>query len=57
MRQRGSHVGQLGELARTHTCGDCCGASDIGREVLLLGWVHRCATSGTVFRHARPAQA
>ena len=35
---------QLGSLARTHTCG-ALRAADVGADVVLLGWVHRCAIS------------
>ena len=30
----------LGELKRTHRCGDLR-AADVGKEVVLMGWVHR----------------
>src|SRR5882672_1130061 len=30
----------LGSLARTHTCG-ALRAADVGKDVVLLGWVHR----------------
>ena len=35
----------LGQLARTHTAGDLT-AADIGRDVVLLGWVHRTRDLG-----------
>ena len=38
---------QLGELARTHTCG-ALRATDVGSEVVLLGWVHRVRDLGGV---------
>jgi aspartyl-tRNA synthetase len=36
---------QLGELTRTHTCGDLRPA-DVGVEAILLGWVHRVRDLG-----------
>jgi aspartyl-tRNA synthetase len=36
---------KLGDWARTHTCGDLR-AEDAGREVLLLGWVHKVRDLG-----------
>ena len=38
---------QLGQLARTHTCG-ALRASDVGNEVVLLGWVHRMRDLGSL---------
>jgi aspartyl-tRNA synthetase len=38
-------IQQLGNLARTHTCGDLR-ASDVGRDVILFGWVHRVRDLG-----------
>jgi aspartyl-tRNA synthetase len=38
---------QLGELARTHTCG-ALRPDDVGAEVVLLGWVHRVRDLGGV---------
>ena len=35
------------ELRRTHTCG-ALRASDVGREVVLLGWVHRLRDLGSL---------
>src|SRR5687767_7637690 len=35
----------LGNLARTHTCGGLR-ASDVGSDVVLLGWVHRVRDLG-----------
>ena len=37
----------LGNWTRTHTCGELR-ASDIGREVTLLGWVHRVRDLGSL---------
>src|SRR5499426_3365983 len=37
----------LGELTRTHTCG-ALRASDVGVDVVLLGWVHRVRDLGGV---------
>jgi len=36
---------KLGDWARTHTCGQLR-AEDVGREVLLLGWVHKVRDLG-----------
>jgi aspartyl-tRNA synthetase len=38
-------VDKLGDWARTHTCGELR-AEDAGREVLLLGWVHKVRDLG-----------
>ncbi len=38
---------QLGDLIRTHTCG-ALRASDVGVEVVLLGWVHRLRDLGSL---------
>ena len=38
----------LGELRRTHTCGQLR-ASDAGSRVILMGWVHRRRDLGGVF--------
>jgi aspartyl-tRNA synthetase len=38
---------QLGDWARTDTCG-ALRAADIGREVILLGWVHRVRDLGAL---------
>ena len=38
---------QLGNLARTHTCG-ALRASDVGSDVVLLGWVHRLRDLGSL---------
>jgi aspartyl-tRNA synthetase len=37
----------LGNLARTHTCGELA-AADVGRDVVLLGWVHRVRDLGSL---------
>ncbi len=37
----------LGTLARTHTCG-ALRAEDVGKEVVLLGWVHRVRDLGSL---------
>ena len=37
----------LGTLARTHTCGQLT-AADAGRDVVLLGWVHRVRDLGSL---------
>ena len=34
-------------LARTHTCGALT-AADVGRDVVLLGWVHRVRDLGSL---------
>ena len=38
---------QLGDLTRTHTCG-VLRPSDVGANVVLLGWVHRVRDLGGV---------
>src|SRR5271168_4254246 len=38
----------LGDLRRTHTCGQLR-ASDTGKAALLMGWVHRRRDLGGVF--------
>src|SRR5687768_14101094 len=38
---------QLGNLARTHTCG-ALRATDVDAEVVLLGWVHRQRDLGSL---------
>lgn len=38
---------QLGSLTRTHTCGDLR-ASDVGADVVLLGWVHKVRDLGAL---------
>ena len=38
---------QLGSLARTHTCG-ALRAADVGKNVVLLGWVHRVRDLGSL---------
>jgi aspartyl-tRNA synthetase len=37
----------LGQLARTHTCG-ALRAQDVGKDVVLLGWVHRVRDLGSL---------
>jgi len=41
------NVEPLGQLARTQTCGQLT-ADDVGRDVVLLGWVHRVRDLGGV---------
>ena len=38
---------QLGSLARTHTCG-ALRSTDVGKDVVLLGWVHRVRDLGSL---------
>jgi aspartyl-tRNA synthetase len=40
-------VQPLGNLARTHTCGELT-AADAGKDVVILGWVHRVRDLGGV---------
>src|ERR1700730_11979151 len=43
----------LGELRRTHTCGELR-AKDAGSRALLMGWVHRRRDlGGVIFLHLR----
>src|ERR1700720_1171481 len=43
----------LGDLRRTHTCGELR-ASDAGKKALLMGWVHRRRDlGGVIFIHLR----
>jgi aspartyl-tRNA synthetase len=43
----------LGELRRTHTCGELR-ASDAGKQTILMGWVHRRRDlGGVIFIHLR----
>ncbi|MEX2261702.1 MAG: aspartate--tRNA ligase [Bryobacteraceae bacterium] len=43
----------LGDLRRTHTCGELR-ASDAGRRALIMGWVHRRRDlGGVIFIHLR----
>ena len=37
----------LQDLARTHTCGEL-GTADAGKDVVLLGWVHRIRDLGSL---------
>src|SRR6185295_2590504 len=37
----------LGKLARTHTCG-ALRVSDVGSDIVLLGWVHRVRDLGSL---------
>src|SRR3954452_2272384 len=41
------NIEPLGTLARTHTCG-ALRAEDMGKEVVLLGWVHRVRDLGSL---------
>ena len=41
------NIQPLGNLARTHTCGELTLADD-GRDVVLLGWVHRLRDLGSL---------
>jgi aspartyl-tRNA synthetase len=41
------NIEPLGQLARTHTCGGLR-ADDVGKEVVLLGWVHRVRDLGSL---------
>ena len=49
----------LGTLARTHTCG-ALRAADVGKDIVLLGWVHRVRDLGSLVfidirdRHGMP---
>jgi aspartyl-tRNA synthetase len=47
MRSEAAMLDQLGEWTRTDTCG-ALRASDIGRDVTLLGWVHRVRDLGAL---------
>ena len=43
----------LGDLRRTHSCGELR-ASDAGKRAILMGWVHRRRNlGGVVFIHLR----
>ena len=44
---RAAVVDRLGELARTHTCG-ALREADVGKEIVLLGWVHRVRDLGSL---------
>lgn len=53
MQDNGVALDFLGDLRRTHTCGQLR-ASDAGTRVLLMGWVHRRRDLGAViFIHLR----
>jgi aspartyl-tRNA synthetase len=41
------NIQPLEHLARTHTCGEL-GAADAGKDVVLLGWVHRLRDLGSL---------
>jgi len=52
-KQAGVPLDFLGELRRTHTCGQLR-AADAGTRVLLMGWVHRRHDlGGVIFIHLR----
>ncbi|HWF12052.1 MAG TPA: hypothetical protein VG297_26470, partial [Bryobacteraceae bacterium] len=43
----------LGDLRRTHTCGELR-ANDAGKPALLMGWIHRRRDlGGVIFFHLR----
>src|SRR5690242_10375017 len=47
------HLDLLGDLRRTHSCGELRG-SDVGKPALLMGWVHRRRDlGGLIFIHLR----
>jgi aspartyl-tRNA synthetase len=51
--QTGVPLDFLGDLRRTHTCGDLR-AGDAGRRAVLMGWVHRRRDlGGVIFLHVR----
>src|SRR5262245_44589226 len=41
------NIEPLGTLARTHTCGELTAAA-VGRDVVLLGWVHHIRDLGSL---------
>jgi aspartyl-tRNA synthetase len=41
------NIQPLNDLARTHTCGEL-GIADAGKDVVLLGWVHRLRDLGSL---------
>ena len=41
------NIQPLENLARTHTCGEL-GIADAGKDVVLLGWVHRIRDLGSL---------
>ena len=52
-KQNGVPLDFLGELRRTHSCGQLR-ASDAGKRVILMGWVHRRRDlGGVIFVHVR----
>jgi aspartyl-tRNA synthetase len=52
-QQTGVRLDFLGELRRTHSCGELR-ASDTGKRVVLMGWVHRRRDlGGVIFMHLR----
>jgi hypothetical protein len=52
-RQAGVPLDFLGDLRRTHTCGQLRSA-DAGARVVLMGWVHRRHDlGGVIFIHLR----
>ncbi|MGH9673449.1 MAG: OB-fold nucleic acid binding domain-containing protein, partial [Bryobacteraceae bacterium] len=51
--QNGVPLDFLGDLRRTHTCGELR-ATDAGGRALLMGWVHRRRNlGGVIFLHLR----
>jgi aspartyl-tRNA synthetase len=53
MQENGVALDFLGDLRRTHTCGELR-ASDAGKHVVVMGWVHRRRDLGKViFIHLR----
>src|SRR5829696_8676111 len=41
------NISPLGKLARTHTAGELT-AADVGKDVVLLGWIHRLRDLGSL---------
>src|SRR5829696_7340064 len=41
------NISPLGKLARTHTAGELT-AADVGKDVVLLGWIHRIRDLGAL---------
>ncbi|HWR53348.1 MAG TPA: aspartate--tRNA ligase [Bryobacteraceae bacterium] len=53
MSEQGVPLDFLGDLRRTHTCGELR-ASDAGSRALIMGWVHRRRDlGGVIFIHVR----